>query len=66
MFLALTAGSPIFKGKLADIDTRWDIIAASVDDRSPEERDIKSEKYLPKSRYESISKYISDDKRNLE
>lgn len=45
MFLALTAGSPIFKGKLADIDTRWDIIAASVDDRSPEERDIKSEKY---------------------
>lgn len=65
IFLALTAGSPIFKGKLADIDTRWDIIAASVDDRNAEERNPKSEKYVPKSRYGSISRFISDDERNL-
>ena len=60
IFLALSAASPIFKGKLADVDTRWDAICQSVDDRSAEERDPKSEKYIPKSRYNSISKYISD------
>jgi len=36
LFLALTAASPIFKGKIADIDARWDVISASVDDRTPE------------------------------
>lgn len=36
LFLALTAASPIFKGKLADIDTRWEVISASVDDRTKE------------------------------
>lgn len=65
MFLAASAGSCFFKGKLADVDTRWDTIAASVDCRTEEERDVDSEKYIPKSRYESISLYISDDKRNL-
>ena len=38
--MALSAGSPIFKGKLADIDVRWSVIADSVDDRTPEERDV--------------------------
>lgn len=36
--MALTAASSIFKGKLADIDTRWEVIAASVDCRTPQER----------------------------
>lgn len=65
IFLALTAGSPVFKGKLADVDARWDVIASSVDCRTAEERDINSKSYLPKSRYSSISRYISDDPRNL-
>ncbi|KAL4462626.1 hypothetical protein ABPG74_000456 [Tetrahymena malaccensis] len=65
LFLAMTASSPIFRGKLAAIDTRWDVIAASVDCRNPEERDPTSSKYIPKSRYDSISFYISDEKRNL-
>ncbi len=34
LFLALTAGSPFYKGKLADWDTRWNIISGSVDDRN--------------------------------
>jgi len=34
IFLALTAGSPFFKGKVADWDVRWNIIADSVDDRT--------------------------------
>ena len=40
MFLALTAGCPILKGRLADTDVRWDVIAASVDDRTPLERGV--------------------------
>lgn len=65
MFLAASAGSCFFRGKLADVDTRWDTIAASVDCRTSEERDPKSQKYIPKSRYESISLYISEDERHL-
>jgi hypothetical protein len=34
----LTAGAPIFRGYLADVDVRWNIISQSVDDRTPEER----------------------------
>lgn len=65
LFLAMTASSPIFRGKLAAVDTRWDVIAASVDCRTPEERDPTSSKYIPKSRYDSISYFISDESRNL-
>jgi len=60
LVLALSAGSPIFKGKLAATDTRWSSIAQSVDDRTTEERDPESKQYIPKSRYDSISYYISD------
>ena len=38
VFLALTAATPIFRGRLVDTDVRWDVIAASVDDRTPAER----------------------------
>jgi glutamate--cysteine ligase catalytic subunit len=34
LMLALTAAAPIFKGQLVDTDVRWDVIAASVDDRT--------------------------------
>ena len=40
IMLAMTAASPIFKGRLADVDARWDIIAQSVDDRTPAERGL--------------------------
>ena len=33
LFLALTAGTPIHKGKLCDWDVRWNIIGDSVDCR---------------------------------
>lgn len=35
LFLALTAGTPIVKGKLSNWDVRWKIIEESVDDRTP-------------------------------
>ena len=35
--MAMTAYSPIYRGTLSDIDTRWSIISQSVDDRTQEE-----------------------------
>jgi glutamate--cysteine ligase catalytic subunit len=35
LFLSLTAGTPIVKGKLSAWDVRWKIIEDSVDDRTP-------------------------------
>ena len=35
--MALSAASPAFQGTLADVDCRWDVIAGSVDDRTPGE-----------------------------
>ena len=37
IFLALSAATPILKGKLSDWDARWNVIADSVDCRTPEE-----------------------------
>lgn len=54
LMLALSASSPIYRGYLADIDCRWNVIAASVDDRNEEERTR-----IAKSRYESVSVYLS-------
>ena len=39
--LALSASSPVFRGYLADIDCRWNVISGSVDDRTKEERGLK-------------------------
>jgi glutamate--cysteine ligase catalytic subunit len=36
LFLALTAGTSIIKGQLTDNDARWNILCASVDDRTEE------------------------------
>lgn len=76
IMLALTAGTPIFRGRLVDTDARWNTIAQSVDDRTPAERRAEGEpvdeaarqpelagegvRRLPKSRYSSISHYIYD------
>ncbi|KZT29013.1 glutamate-cysteine ligase catalytic subunit [Neolentinus lepideus HHB14362 ss-1] len=65
IMLALTASSPLWRGYIADVDCRWNVIAGAVDDRTEEERGLKSlrenEKLIPKSRYDSVSLYISED-----
>ncbi|KAK9458272.1 glutamate-cysteine ligase-domain-containing protein [Dipodascopsis uninucleata] len=65
IFLALTAASPAWRGYLSDQDCRWNVIAGSVDDRTPEElglQPLKNQKFvIPKSRYDSIDTYISLD-----
>jgi hypothetical protein len=40
LMLALTANAPVWRGHLADVDTRWDVISASVDCRTPVERGV--------------------------
>jgi hypothetical protein len=37
IMLSLTAAAPIFRGYLADVDCRWNVISGSVDDRTREE-----------------------------
>lgn len=74
IMLALTAATPIFKGRLSDIDARWTVISQSVDDRRDAEKGLLTEedrlkasdsqlagdgiRLIPKSRYDSISTYI--------
>lgn len=41
IMLALTAATPIFKGFLADVDVRWNVISQAVDDRTDEEKGLK-------------------------
>uniref|UniRef100_A0A3Q3BLU2 Glutamate--cysteine ligase n=1 Tax=Kryptolebias marmoratus TaxID=37003 RepID=A0A3Q3BLU2_KRYMA len=61
--MALSAASPFYRGYVSDIDCRWGVISASVDDRTQEERGLKplkNSKYrIFKSRYDSIDSYLS-------
>lgn len=63
VLLALSAASPIYRGRLSDLDTRWTVISQSVDDRTEEERGLKPLKenkfVINKSRYDSIDSYLS-------
>ncbi|GAA6014286.1 hypothetical protein JCM8202_005224 [Rhodotorula sphaerocarpa] len=68
VMLALSAAAPIFRGWLSDVDCRWDVIAGSVDDRTPEERGkepLQHDRFvIPKSRYDSVDCYIADSPSN--
>ncbi|PNJ23756.1 GCLC isoform 3 [Pongo abelii] len=61
--MALSAASPFYRGYVSDIDCRWGVISASVDDRTREERGLeplKNNNYrISKSRYDSIDSYLS-------
>lgn len=58
---ALSASSPFFKGKLSGFDNRFQIISQGCDERTEEEKDPNSEKYLFCSRYSFIYSYISNN-----
>uniref|UniRef100_A0A8D2B731 Glutamate--cysteine ligase n=1 Tax=Sciurus vulgaris TaxID=55149 RepID=A0A8D2B731_SCIVU len=61
--MALSAASPFYRGYVSDIDCRWGVISASVDDRTREERGLeplkKNNYRISKSRYDSIDSYLS-------
>ncbi|KAL5112948.1 Glutamate--cysteine ligase catalytic subunit [Taenia crassiceps] len=65
MMMALSAATPVIRGYLLDTDCRWDIVSASVDDRTEEERGLKPLEHdrfrIQKSRYGSVSAYISPE-----
>ncbi|KAJ2534939.1 glutamate--cysteine ligase, partial [Coemansia sp. RSA 1933] len=62
VMMSLSAASPIFRGYLADVDCRWNVIAAAVDDRTLEERGLKplsKDRFvIPKSRYGTIDTFL--------
>ncbi len=73
IMLALSAATPIHRGRLVNTDVRWDVISGTVDDRTPAERRevVEGENSLPipelagrgvirqpKSRYASASRFI--------
>lgn len=70
IMMALTASTPLLRGRIADTDCRWGIISESVDDRTLAERgredpdapyeDLSAggKRRIYKSRYDSISTYI--------
>ncbi|XP_059049423.1 glutamate--cysteine ligase [Achroia grisella] len=65
IMLALSAASPVYRGFLTDVDCRWNVISASVDCRTPEERGLEplqNNKFrIHKSRYDSIDSYLSPE-----
>lgn len=56
LLLALSASSPVWRGYIADIDCRWNVISGSVDDRPDEELSK-----IAKSRYDSVDSYLSEN-----
>ena len=71
IMLALSAASPIWRGFLTEIDCRWPVISASLDDRTAEERghcaplkhagEQQQHHYrIEKSRYDSVDCYVSE------
>uniref|UniRef100_A0A8C5WX57 Glutamate--cysteine ligase n=1 Tax=Laticauda laticaudata TaxID=8630 RepID=A0A8C5WX57_LATLA len=62
--MALSAAAPFYRGYVTDVDCRWGVISASVDDRTREERGLeplKNNRFrINKSRYDSIDSYLSE------
>ena len=72
LLLAATAASPVYRGYLADVDCRWNVISAAVDDRTliergeaplkegePQHNSDSAGRRLRKSRYDSVDSYLT-------
>ena len=57
---ALSASTAILKGQLSDHDFRWEVIEQAVDCRTNDEKDPDSVNHICKSRYSTVSRYISN------
>lgn len=56
IFLSLSSSCPLWRGYVSDIDSRWNILSATTDDRTKEEIEIKLHN---SSRYSSVNCYLS-------
>lgn len=65
----MSAASPAYRGYLADVDCRWNVIAGSVDDRTPGERGIEVSRacclYIPPPAHMLINLLCSFDPQPL-
>ncbi|WFD33396.1 glutamate--cysteine ligase [Malassezia cuniculi] len=72
LLMAVSAASPAYRGYLADVDCRWNIISGAVDDRTAAERGVAPmgqeqlhnspltpARRLRKSRYAAVDSYLS-------
>jgi glutamate--cysteine ligase catalytic subunit len=62
--LTLTAGTPFYKGKVADWDVRWNVLSDCSDDRTESELNPLSPDYISSSRFSSANYYIWNHPRN--
>ncbi|KAG8976778.1 hypothetical protein FRC05_003128 [Tulasnella sp. 425] len=69
ILLALSAASPIFKGYLAEMDTRWDVMEVTNDDRTRAEKGQEplkdGERLVPDSRWFPVKWYLSPDQQEF-
>lgn len=56
--LALSASSPIWRGYLANLDTRWNVLKQAFDDRSKNEL---ANGTLKRKRFDSTDMYLSKE-----
>ncbi|EXJ60452.1 hypothetical protein A1O7_04605 [Cladophialophora yegresii CBS 114405] len=63
ILMALTAGTPFFRGFLTDTDVRWNLAAAAVDDRTANELSSKTGNAPMQPRWAPTAMYIADDAR---
>lgn len=65
IMMALSAASPVQRGYLSERDCRWDVVSASVDDRTNQELGIEplvDDRFrINKSRYDTIDSYLSPE-----
>jgi len=65
LVLALSASSPIWRGYLADIDCRWNVLKQAFDDRTREEKGevpLENDRYVLKNgRFDTTDVYLSKE-----
>ncbi|CAF0977804.1 unnamed protein product [Adineta steineri] len=57
IFLSLSTSCPIWRGYLSNVDSRWNVLSSTTDDRTKEEIE---KNLLNTSRYSSVPCYLSD------
>ena len=55
--LCLSTSCPIWRGYLSDVDSRWNILSRTTDDRT---KDEKENNLINSSRYSSVSSYLAN------
>lgn len=60
LMMAVTAGTPFYKGKISNWDARWKVLEDACDSRNKDEKNPESPNYIPYSRFSYAPLYIWD------